>query len=133
MRRNFMLELHGWITLRESYKANDEEKNMKHIFGKIKGKVYELDWTTNLLDIRYCNGSPNLSIALFANRIGQEVNDVFELLEFICKEAKGSYGLIYVCDDEMSDDFMCYIICKGNINKVGDPFLSPLSKKIYEE
>ena len=31
-----MLELHGWITLRESYKANDEEKNMKHIFGKIK-------------------------------------------------------------------------------------------------
>ena len=23
-----MLELHGWITLRESYKAKDEEKNM---------------------------------------------------------------------------------------------------------
>ena len=31
-----MLELHGWITLRESYKANDEEENMKHIFGKTK-------------------------------------------------------------------------------------------------
>ena len=30
-----MLELHGWITLRESYKANDEEKNMKHIFGNL--------------------------------------------------------------------------------------------------
>ncbi len=128
-----MLELHGWITLRESYKTNSEEENMKYIFRKIKEKVYELDWTTNLLDIRYCNGSPNLSISLFANRIGQEVNDIFELLKFICKEAKGSYGIIYICDDEVSEDFACYIICKGNINKVEDPFLSPLSKKIYEE
>lgn len=128
-----MLELHGWITLRESYKTNSEEENMKYIFRKIKEKVYELDWTTNLLDIRYCNGSPNLSISLFANRIGQEVNVIFELLKFICKEAKGSYGIIYICDDEVSEDFACYIICKGNINKVEDPFLSPLSKKIYEE
>lgn len=128
-----MLEVHGWITLRESYKANDEEENMKLIFRKIKEKVYELDWTTNLLDIRYCNGTPNLSIALFANRISQEVNDLFELLKFICKEAKGSYGLIYICDDETSDNFVCYIICKGNIDKVEDSFLSPLSKKIYEE
>ncbi len=26
-----MLELHGWITLRESYKTNSEEENMKYI------------------------------------------------------------------------------------------------------
>lgn len=130
-----MIELHGWVTIKESYKVEDENENIRLIVRKIEERISYLSWDINLIDLRYCNGSPNLSIALFANRVNKEVEDIFELLKFICKEAKGSYGMIYMYDDESyetPDEFRVYVVCKGKICEKEDKYLSPLMQKIYE-
>lgn len=130
-----MIELHGWVTIKESYKVEDENENIRLIVRKIEERISYLSWDINLIDLRYCNGSPNLSIALFANRVNKEVEDIFELLKFICKEARGSYGMIYMYDDESyetPDEFRVYVVCKGKICEKEDKYLSPLMQKIYE-
>ncbi|MDO4341050.1 MAG: Imm7 family immunity protein [Eubacteriales bacterium] len=131
-----MVELHGWITVRESYKVDDEGKNISIIVRRIEEKISLLGWDTNLLDIRYYNGTPALSIALFTNRINESINQTFELVKFVCREAKGSYGIIYMYDDESDkafDEFKVYIVCKGKICEKQDKFLSPLMQKVYQK
>lgn len=53
-----MLEIHGWITIRESFKWDNESNNIDSIVDKIKETIENLFWDSNLLDIRYCNGIP---------------------------------------------------------------------------
>lgn len=40
--------------------------------------------------VRYCNGFPTLWIALFTNRVNTDIEDVFKLLKFVCKQAEGT-------------------------------------------
>lgn len=131
-----MIELHAWATIRESYNPEDEEDNLDEIVLQLQNYQKERAWESDLFIIEYYNGVPNLSIALYKNRKGIEVDEVFELFGLISEIAKGSYGLIYLYDDEDSEgqenEFQIYRLIKGRLEKKMDMLLSPVVPTIED-
>ena len=86
-----MVELHGWVTIRETYNAFfEEEKKVDLLVARIKEKINRLSWFKP--EIKAQNGEWFLEFTLFSNRINPQIIEVFELYTWIGKEASGSYG-----------------------------------------
>ncbi len=125
-----MIELHGWVTIRESYETDNEEENIQIIIADIKKYINNLNWESNLLSLSYFNGIPNLAVSLYTNHYTKQTDEVFELYKFIAKVANGSYGLIYLHNDEDDNGkdgvFQVFVLARGILSKAEDKFLSPL-------
>ena len=135
-----MVELHGWITLRDSYDFNikedefdseeDKEDILEKIVAEIGKYIDDLDFQPDEVVLRYLNGTPHISISMYKNRITQEVENVFNLFQCVAEKAKGSYGLLYLHDDEDTSGkdnlFQVYVLARGAIKTTTDTFLSPL-------
>lgn len=94
-----MVELHGWITIRETYRASlNEEEKIDLLVARIKAEINILSWFKP--EIKTQNGEWILEFTLFSNRINSQILEVFELCKWIGKVADGSYGLIYLYNDE---------------------------------
>lgn len=123
-----MLELHGWVTIRETYKASfDEEDHVDIVIEKIKNEIDRLSWFKP--QIKALNGEWFMEFTIFANRPNPQTQEVFRLYEKIGELAEGSYGLIYLYDDEdkkKGDEFQVYALTRGLVREFGDPFLSPV-------
>ena len=69
-----------------------------------------------------------LVLHLFANHRSPDVEAVIEFFEEIGKKAPGSYGILYVWDDEVlnfDDEFQVGKLVRGNFEFVKDHYLSP--------
>lgn len=121
-----MLELHGWITFRETYKGVEDcqfEQIMKDILRKCESLEY------HQLKPRAMDGEWYLETTLFANHHNPEVEELFEFLAYAASRAPGSYGVFYMHDDEdrtgRENEFQVFVIARGKIRREKDPFLSP--------
>jgi len=129
-----LVELHGWITLSESYEygieTDNEKDNEEEIVAEIGKYIDDLDFQPDEVVLRYLNGTPHISISMYKNRITQEVENVFNLFQCVAEKAKGSYGLLYLYDTEDTDGkdnlFQVYVLARGAIKTTTDTFLSPL-------
>lgn len=95
-----MVEVHGWITLRETYKLVEDE-----------------------------NGEYFIEFSRYANHRSGDVMDLLSLFETVGRIAEGSYGLLYMHDDEDREhynDFVVYRLARGRVTVFQDSFLSPL-------
>jgi immunity protein 7 of polymorphic toxin system len=81
-----------------------------------------------VLSVSMMNGQVQLWAEGFKNHaatIGQELLDLYH---FIARVAPGSYGLLYIYDDEHPDhhnEFRAYVLARGAFTEHDDPFLSP--------
>lgn len=131
-----MVELHGWITIRETYKAflNEEEK-IDLLVARIKAEINRLSWFKP--EIKAQNGEWFLEFTLFSNRINPQILEVFEFCKWIGKVADGSYGLIYLYNDEdrngKENQFQVFSLARGVVSEKNDPFLSPIIPTIEDE
>lgn len=122
-----MVELHGWITIRESYKVTINEDNEKFFIENIKKEIENLSWFKP--QIKSLNGEWFLEFTIFANRKNPQTEEVFKFYNRVGRLAQGSYGLIYLYDDEdigKENQFQVFSLSKGNIKEFSDPFLSPI-------
>jgi len=131
-----MIELHGWVTIRDTYEAIFEEgDNIDLVVTEIHEKINQLCWFKP--EIKNGNGSRFLHFSHFANRIRPDTEEIFQLFEHIGKIAKGSYGLIYLYDDEdgngQNNHFQVFSLARGVVKKHVDPFLSPIIPTIEDE
>ena len=94
-----MLELHGWLTISETYKDEDKYTNeaLKDIMRQVN-RIIENSGTQ--LTLQYMNGTPFLTALLYANHRTKETDTIIETYKSIAKTATGSYGMIYLRDDE---------------------------------
>ena len=73
---------------------------------------------------------------MYTNHFSPDVKEVFELMRFVGEIAVGSYGMIYLHDDENNDGkrnlFQVYTLAKGKIAEYIDEFLSPLTPKVED-
>ncbi|MBD5452840.1 MAG: hypothetical protein HDR30_00740 [Lachnospiraceae bacterium] len=128
-----MIELHGWVTIRETYKVTFEEDNDNIFIEKIKQEIENLSWFKP--QIKALNGEWFLEFTLFANRKNPETEEVFQLYNRIGELAEGSYGLIYLYDDEAKgkgNQFQVFSLSKGSIKEFSDSYLSPVIPTIEE-
>lgn len=122
-----MLELHGWVTIRETFKVSDNEEDIDIIIEKLKREVEKLSWFKP--QINALNGSWFLEFTLFSNRKNPQTQEVFKFYKRIGELAEGSYGLIYLYDDEderKGNEFQVFSLSRGTVKKFSDSYLSPL-------
>ncbi|MDE5891742.1 MAG: immunity 7 family protein [Acetatifactor sp.] len=129
-----MLELHGWVTIRETYKVSDnEEENIDIIIEKLKREVEKLSWFKP--QINALNGSWFLEFTLFSNRKNPQTQEVFKFYKRIGELAEGSYGLIYLYDDEderKGNEFQVFSLSRGTVKEFSDSYLSPVIPTIED-
>lgn len=90
-----MIELHGWVTIRETYEAKfDEEDNVDVVIENINKEIQKLLWFKPCIKVQ--NGTYFLEFTLFSNRKSAESQEIFNLYNRIGELAAGSYGLIYL-------------------------------------
>lgn len=124
-----MIELHGWLTVRDTYKAEFEEgSRTEAAVLEIRSLIESLEWFKP--DMRAMNGDVFTEFSLYCNRKNPEVEEVFQFFEAVGRIAEGSYGLIYLYDDEdrngRENRFQVFVLARGVVKEGEDSFLSPV-------
>ena len=122
-----MLELHGWLSIRETYE--DEDLFSGEYINKIIQKVKEVIQSSGCgIELHYMNGVPFVNTSLYANHRTKEVDAIIETYKNISKIATGSYGKIYLRDDEdveYYNEFQMYVFKEGDCTYKIDKDFSP--------
>lgn len=131
-----MIELHGWVTIRETYKATfDEEEKVDLLVKRIQEIIEKSSWFKP--EVKAQNGDWFIEFSIYTNRINSQTQEVFELYKNIGEIAEGSYGLIYMYNDEdtngKENQFQVFSLARGIVKENIDPFLSPIIPTIEDE
>jgi len=130
-----MIEINGWVTIRKSFDVNGEDENKLISFlNQLKNKITEIRSTNEMYELNSLNGTHQLSISIAHNHRN---NEIFDFYKWVAKNAIGSFGLLYVQDDEDQRDknsgtFKVWRMKKGIVDELDDPFLSPVNPMIEE-
>ena len=128
-----MVEMHGWVTIRDTYKVVDTDNTEKVT------KILELEFKTiNYLnpEIKWINGECCLQLSLYSNHWNEECDEMLKIYRIIADKAEGSYGLLYVYNDEdreLYNEFIIYRLVRGKIEIFNDKLLSPYVPIIEDE
>ena len=128
-----MVEMHGWVTIRDTYKAVDIDNTEKVT------KILEVEFKTiNYLnpEIKWINGECCLQLSLYSNHWNEECDEMLKIYRIIADKAEGSYGLLYVYNDEdreLYNEFIIYRLVRGEIEIFNDKLLSPFVPIIEDE
>ena len=122
-----MVEIHGWITIRETYEATDEE-NFEMILKQVNDELENLN-------IKRINGECFIELLSCTNHMSLDVMELLSFFEIVGKVAKGSYGLLYMHNNEDEDNynsFMVYRLARGKVKIYQDDLLSPVLPTIED-
>ena len=124
-----MFEYHGWITIQESTSEVDEG-NLTNLIEDIKDEIAKRFTSSGFIDLRAINGSYHLCLSGFTNHKAQEEKDIISLFSYVGERVPGSYGLLYMRDDEdingFDNEFIVYTLFRGSISLRRDIYLSPV-------
>ncbi|MEV6644345.1 Imm7 family immunity protein [Amycolatopsis sp. NPDC051371] len=128
-----MFEYHGWITLRQTAAVVDDEPQLR--LSEIQALVDEFAGYA-LADLQPMNGTYYIHLGGNPNRRGQHGGAVVELFAEVGRLAPGSYGLLYVHDDEHPEhmvDFRVFRLVRGAVTEHADHLLSPVIPTLEDE
>lgn len=82
------------------------------------------------------NGAAMLSCNGLTNHWSSDIEDVLALYNYLAKSTVGSYGVLYIHNDEGDEEehnnFIVFYLAKGELKKAKDSFLSPCNPVIEE-
>jgi len=88
----------GWTVIREAYsESGEDEKSLDDIIKRIKGRIGQLEALNEFYDLRSLNGEYHLTIKANQNHRDEKI---IEFFKWIADISVGSFGLLYVLDDE---------------------------------
>lgn len=124
-----VFQVHGWaVVTSDTYEINSEAD--AELLTAL-AKQTDLVQTTNIkihLDIGLNGDLHVLSVAGHKNHRYEPVIDLFR---WLAVNGPGSYGLLYVLDDEdyqdgdYTNEFRVWRLARGMVEEQSDPFLSP--------
>ncbi|WP_433151928.1 Imm7 family immunity protein [Actinomadura nitritigenes] len=127
-----MFEYHGWLTIQSS--AGDEEDEDLLAAHNVVDRVVR---ESGLGTLRMVNGMSQFHISGFVNHRAGEGQEVVDLFQYVGKLAPGSYGLLYIRDDEDAggrvNEFQALVMKRGTVSQHPDPFLSPCIPEIEDD
>ena len=121
-----VFEWHGWATIVASPGAEDDaaaEANQRAAEARVARVIAGAAGVANeTLDLRSANGSVHLWLAGSHNHRDETVTALFRS---IAKAAPGSYGVMYVLDDDLSYTWERLVMRRGTVSREVDTSLSP--------
>jgi hypothetical protein len=131
-----MFEYHAWITIHSS-PGDEKDGDLQSAFDAAEREVQPLQGGTTQINLRWVNGMAQLHISGFLNHRSGEGEQVIEAFQRVAKVAPGSYGLLYIHDDEDSsgqdNEFQVIVMRRGATATHADGFLSPCIPIIEDE
>lgn len=122
-----MIELHGWLCIRAT--AEDEDLFLAGTEKNIMDKVKEIIEGTDCgIRMQYANGETYLQTLFCSNHRTDEVGEIIHIYQRISSMATGSYGMIYLHDDEDAEhfnSFVVYLFRRGHCGIHIDPYFTP--------
>ncbi len=120
-----MIELHGWLTISET--CRDEDLLSQAEIDDINQKINKIIANSNSdIELQYMNGTAFIRTLLCSNHHTKQVDSVIETYKNISKVATGSYGCIYLRDNEDTEhynEFQMYLFKRGDcIYKIDKDF-----------
>ncbi|MCL2080003.1 MAG: immunity 7 family protein [Oscillospiraceae bacterium] len=132
-----MVELHGWALIRQDFTIDNEDENLTQIVGYLKQEIAKLGMNERSIQISFINGEVSLTATNFTNHFTDETSKIIDLFNWIARKAPGSYGLLYLHDDEdangFSNAFQVFVLARGTFQSKEDPFLSPYIPTVEDE
>jgi hypothetical protein len=130
-----MIETHGWLSIALSTDGEGEYSIINDI-KPLLSIVSSICSEQNVIDIRPLNGRYYITITNHPNHKGVEFDRVMMLIEYVATNYTGSYGLVYIRDDEDANgndnEFVVYKLIRGKIIKEKDHYLSPCNPVIED-
>ncbi|MCM1045529.1 MAG: immunity 7 family protein [Candidatus Gastranaerophilales bacterium] len=124
-----MVELHGWALIRENFTVDSEDEHTEQIVSRLSREIEKLEIDENMLRIDYCNGEAVVTGTKIANHFSDDIREMIDFFKRITLVAPGSYGLLYLHNDEdtngFDNAFQVFVMAKGTVKRQRDPFLSP--------
>lgn len=123
-----MFEYHGWAHIRETAGLDDDDARLRSQVEDIRRLLADLG-EYGLLDLRRLNGFPFLHVAGMPNHRGEWGAQIIDLFRKVGEIAPGSFGLLYVWDDEDAEHanaFRVFRLVRGTLTEHADSLLSPL-------
>lgn len=128
-----MVEVHGWITLRETYKVVDDD-NVEALIKQINDEIEKIEYPQ--IQIKVNNGNYYVEFSVYTNHMSGDINDLIAFFETVGKIAEGSYGLLYIRNDEDRhnyNNFIVYRLARGSVQILQDAMLSPVVPILEDE
>jgi hypothetical protein len=152
-----MVEFHGWATIRftaENRDRDEEERLQNAAVAAVQSHVHAMGYgpvtdapilregvappysgalvsaakANVVVDVRVVNGETQLWAAGAKNHATPVKQELLDLFTQIAHVAPGSYGVLYLHDDEdpaHCNAFEVYVLRRGALTMQADPFLSP--------
>jgi Immunity protein 7 len=130
-----MFEYHGWVCLRATPEVDDFDAKT-YSLPEIERLLDAFGRDYGLVDLRPLNGTYFMHIAGMPNHRGHHGPAAIRLLRDVGQAAPGSYGLLYVLDDEHpehNNEFRVFRLTRGDVTEHADPFLSPTIPTLEDE
>jgi hypothetical protein len=128
-----MFEYHGWITLRSTPEAIDDEPPLR--LGEIQALVNDLVGYA-LMDLQPMGGEYYIHLGGCPNHRGTHGHAIIGLFAKVGQLAPGSYGLLYVHDDEDPQhglNFRVFRLVRGAVTEHADHLLSPVIPTLEDD
>ena len=129
-----MVELHGWLKVCEC--CGDEDKLSDDELCAVRRAVEDI---INRQDcgvlMKHANGEAYLEVLHCANHKTAQVDEIIGVFSEVEKAADGSYGVIYLRDDEdraHQNEFQVFIFKRGQCIRQKDKLLSPCIPEIED-
>jgi hypothetical protein len=119
-----VFEYHGWITVRETAQADDDDVRLQEVVDGIAARIREID-SPYLLDLRWMNGEPFIHLGGSRNHHDPEIPAFFRE---VGQRAPGSYGLLHLWDDEdrgRENEVRVLRLVRGRVAEDTETRLSP--------
>jgi hypothetical protein len=128
---SIVFEYHGWATIRETFRAEELREDPAPATLEAVQRLIapHSEMFNRVADLRIANGDWHLWLAGLHNHRDEGVIDLFR---GVAATAPGSYGLLYVFDDELGDgrddarnSWRCWVMKRGEVSETEDALLSP--------
>ncbi len=125
-----MYEYHGWITLRVTPgEVDNEEEKLWEINKYAKNIIDNFADKHGFAGLNVVNGEHLAWFSGCTNHSSPTSETLLEIFRLIGNQAPGSYGLLYIWDDEatheLNNEFQVWRLVRGKFELLKDCFLSP--------
>lgn len=124
-----MFEYHGWFRLAVApHEVEDEDQKLREVATYARNFI-ELKFPKHhIAEFKPINGEYMASFADLTNHRTSEAETVIQIFQEIAQKAPGSYGLLYIWDDEdpeLNNEFQVGRLARGKFEFLKNHYLSP--------
>jgi len=131
-----MFEYHAWITIQHSA-GDEDDADLNAAYLRAEEELLPLQGDPSLVNLRWINGMAQLHLSGFLNHRSGEGQNVIDAFYRIGAVAQGSYGVLYMLDDEdqggKNNEFQVLVMRRGQVTQEEDHFFSPYIPLIEDE